>query len=194
MAYDLTRFFDTLRIRLPGALDGVIYLEMTNAIEEFCTGSNSYQEDIPLTTVNGVSDYAISSADTGMDVFRLAFIYDTEQIPVDGYMPTPGIVRLSVTPTSSGKVYACSCALSPKEITSGNYPVMPDWWWGQYQPNILDGVLGKMMSQPAKPYSNLQLARYHAKRFTQGINQAKTQTQHGNNFRGQNWRFPGGFA
>lgn len=193
MAYDLTRFFDTLRIRLPGALDGVIYLEMCNVIEEFCTNSNSYEEDIPLTTVLDVQDYQLTSGDTGMDPFRLVFVYDANRIPVDAYMPTPGVVHLANAPVVAGDVYTCSVVLSPKEITTGNYPVMPDWWWGQYQPNILDGVLSKMMSQPAKPYSNLPLARYHGKRFTQGINQAKTQTQHGNTHRGQNWQFPGGF-
>ncbi len=195
MSYDLTRLYDNIRIRCPGLLDSIMLLELFNTVYEFCSDTNAYQQDVALTTQAGFNDYTLVPADTNNGPVRLIFIYDSAGLGVDGYMPVVPIVRLSVTPTGV-TTYTCTVALAPNEQAGGvtAAPTMPDWFWDSYVDTIRDGVLGRLLTQPAKPYTNLQMGMVYLKTFSQGKNQAKTQTLHGNNYRGQNWRFPGGFA
>ena len=60
--------------------------------------------------------------------------------------------------------------------------------------DVLSGLLGRMMSQPAKPYTNMQLSVYHMRRFRDGIARAKVEAMHQNVYRAQSWRFPQTFA
>jgi hypothetical protein len=77
--------------------------------------------------------------------------------------------------------------------TKESVPDAPDWLLPTYHRPILDGLLGRMMQQQAKSYSNDKLAEYHLKRFRDGIAMTKTAVMRGNLFGGQSWRFPRNF-
>jgi hypothetical protein len=70
----------------------------------------------------------------------------------------------------------------------------PDWVWSKYHSALLDGCLGMMMSQLAKPYSSERMAIYHLKRFINHKALAKPEAEKNGRPRSQAWRFPrGGF-
>jgi hypothetical protein len=44
-------------------------------------------------------------------------------------------------------------------------PDFPDWFFIHYKQEITDGVLSRMMSQPAKPYFSREGFMYHGRKF-----------------------------
>jgi hypothetical protein len=58
----------------------------------------------------------------------------------------------------------------------------------------LDGLLGKMMGQQQKTYSNNNLSAYHLKRFRTGIQLAKVAAERANLHGAQNWAYPRGWG
>lgn len=66
---------------------------------------------------------------------------------------------------------------------------LPDFAYIHHYDALLDGVLGKLYSHPAKPYSNATLAQYHLRRFQNGIGVATGQAKQGY-VKGQNWTYP----
>ena len=127
-------------------------------------------------------------------ITRLMGIIDSQGRPQQGYMPTLGQVILSFSPNTAD-TYTARVALTVADpVTRDGYPEFPDWIMDKYGNDILEGVLFRMMSQIAKPYSSPQMAQYHGKLFKQAVSQAKVEASHQNVYRGQSWRFPQTFA
>jgi hypothetical protein len=78
-------------------------------------------------------------------------------------------------------------------VTRDGIPVFPAWILSKYGNDFLDGLMGRMMSQIAKPYSNTAMGTYHTKKFNNAMSQAKVEALHQNVYRGQSWRFPQSF-
>ena len=72
-------------------------------------------------------------------------------------------------------------------------PDAPDWFLPRYHLGVLDGLLGKMMFQPQKSYSNSVTGAYHLKRFRDAIAQARVQKMRANTSGSAAWRFPQAF-
>lgn len=193
MTPDLNRLMDNLRIKLPGALDGTIQLEFFNAMNEFFQNSNAWTEDIEIETVENQTDYLLVPLDPGV-INRLVYVINSNGTPVAATMQTPGELVLTNQP-NGGLVLTVRVALTVTDpVTREGYPVFPDWFLNKYGNDIQDGVLGRMMSQMAKPYSNERLGIFHLRKFQQAISQAKVEAQHKNVYRGQQWRFPSTFT
>lgn len=193
MSAELNRLMDNLRIRLPGAIDGTIQNELFAALDEFFGRSNAWTEDIEFDVTAGVTDYTITPTGVAA-VNRLMGVVDQNELPVAVTMQIPGEIKLVYEPTVAG-TYTAQVALTIADPTTRDgYPVLPDWVMHKYGNDILDGVLGRMMSQIAKPYTNERMAIYHTRRFAGAVSQAKVEAQHRNVYRGQNWRFPQTFA
>jgi hypothetical protein len=80
-------------------------------------------------------------------------------------------------------------ALTPAPSASvDNY--LPARLWTKHFQALLDGVLSRMLMQPAKPYSNVTLGTYHAKRFRKFLALARADVEENSTFDGQNWVFP----
>jgi hypothetical protein len=194
----LSRITDLARVHLPGARDTVIQQEFFAAMKEFFITTNVWTEEICMgcgthgcggcgTKCVGV-DYEIFPT-MGM-IVRLMQVTDEDCYPVAARMDIPGTVTLYHLPKSK-KHFKALVSLTVADPTNreGN-PRFPTWVAQKYQNVLLDGLLYRMMLQPAKPYSNPQLAEYHGKRFRAGMSKASTEKLHGHVFRGQNWRFP----
>lgn len=198
---DMNRLMDHARIRLPGALDAAIQMELFAVMNEFFQASNIWYEDIKFA-VQPTSDAFIDNPEAyTYDVIpvqgtitRLMGIIDSQGRPQQGYMPTLGQVILSFSPNTAD-TYTARVALTVADpVTRDGYPEFPNWIMDKYGNDILEGVLFRMMSQIAKPYSSPQMAQYHGKLFKQAVSQAKVEASHQNVYRGQSWRFPQTFA
>lgn len=193
MSAELNRLMDSLRIRLPGAVDSNIQNELFAALDEFLQKSNIWTEDVEFSVQAGVTTYTILPSGVAT-INRLMGVVDANQLPVAVSMAIPGEIVLVYEPTTTG-TYTAQVSLTISDPTTRDgYPVLPDWILGQYGNDILDGVLGRMMSQIAKPYTNERMAIYHMQRFAGATSQAKVAAHHRNVYRGQNWRFPQTFA
>lgn len=193
MNADLTRLMDMLRIRLPGALDDTIKLELFSTLNEFFQDSNSWLEEIQFPVTSGVTDYTIKPTSVS-SVVRLIGVINGSGIPVRATLPEPDLVELESSPSDTGSYTAQVVLTVNNPLNRDGVPDFPDWVLRYYFDEIQDGVLGRMMSQLAKPYVNERLAIYHMRRFRGGIARAKVEAQHKYVYRGQNWKFPQSFA
>ena len=73
-------------------------------------------------------------------------------------------------------------------------PIAPDWTLGVYSVDILDGLLGKMMGQQTKSFSNAAMSKYHLQRFRTAIQLARTAAIRQNSVGAQEWAYPRGWS
>lgn len=193
MNADLQRLMDNLRLNLPGALDSTIQNELFAALTDFFQTTNVWTEDIDFAVTAGVQEYTIVSSGVAA-INRLMGAVNSDGRPIGALMKVPGDIYL-VTAPNQAATYTVQVALTVTDPTTRDgYPDFPAWILNKYSSDIFEGVLGRMMGQPAKPYSNERLAIFHMRRFESSISKAKVEAQHRNVYRGQSWRFPQTFA
>lgn len=186
---DLTRVMNNARIRLAGVGDDVLKLELFNVLNEFLTGSSCWKDSVNFTTATDRTTYEIDSNEPAT-IISLLGVENADEIPVAASMPTPGMIELTTAPDGE-YTYTAELALTVVDpVDADDYPRMPDWLLAKYYAQILDGLLGACMTQPAKPWTNERLAVYHTRRFRNGIAYARKEARHENLYDGQNWRFP----
>jgi hypothetical protein len=198
---DMNRLMDTAKIRLPGALEGTIQNELFYVLNEFFQTSNIWYEDVTFAVAASTDSYVDNPDAYTFEVLentgvfnRLLGVANSQGVPQSATMATPGFIVLKFLP-SVDDIYTARIAKTVTDpVTKEGYPEFPNWILNKYGNNILDGVLARMMSQTAKPYSNPQMAAVHARQFKGSVSQAKVEAQHQNVYRGQNWSFPQSFA
>lgn len=186
-----TRLMDSARVRLPSAMEGVLKLELFQVLKEFTQRSNVWQETIGFEVSPEEVDYELTPENDAA-INRLIYVTpaDTPTVAIPATMSTPGVVRLLRMP-SEAQLLSAVVALTVIDPTDeAGFPQFPEGLLEKYFSGILDGVLSRMMSQPAKPYSSEKSAAVHGFRFRQATNLAKREAQAGNTFRVQTWRFP----
>ena len=190
---DFERMMNQARIKLPGSSDAGLKGELFDAIKEFVDDSNIWDEWIDVAIVPQTRDYSIVPSHGGM-ITRLVTVLDPNCITLPAFLPhirPPGAILQLVWPQNNP--YTAK-ALVTKQVTlpttRGDVPDAPDWLLPMYEQQILDGLLGRMMTQQSKSYSNETQGTYHLKRFRDGIQVAKTAKARGNVQGGQAWRFP----
>lgn len=200
---ELERFMNLCRVRLTGASDAGIKMEFYETVKEFLTESNSWLEHIHLQVVSGTQEYQLVPLEGGQ-IIRLGSVLDGLQIPVGCVMNTLG--TLTVIPS----VQVTSVAYNPNDTTLGqtkpwtviviktvtlpttrdDYPVVPSFVLDVFSKALMDGVVGHMMMQASKSWSNAAGAAYYLKSFEDGKNMARNMAIHGNILGGQRWAFP----
>lgn len=196
---DITRFMNNARLRLTGATDDVLQQELFNVLDEFFKGSNVWCEDIDLKIPGqdpAGTVYLITP--TGPTVIdKLLWTYEVPNSSsigrgpqITAAMSTPGEATLAVQP-SSDVVYRFTVALTVQDPTQRNgYTTFPAWVLAKYRGVLLDGLLGKMYSQPSKPWTNTQLSVFHMRKFKSSTASARVEWTRNNTYRQQAWRFP----
>ncbi|HEY9816777.1 MAG TPA: hypothetical protein V6D20_13405 [Candidatus Obscuribacterales bacterium] len=199
---EMTRFMDQTRIRLPGAIDSVILMEFFSTMKEFLGSTNIWQEIIPFNIVAATGDPTIDPTDftytvspTSGAINRLITVLNDAGKPVSVTMATPGEIVIMSPQTEAQTLYAkvALTVIDPVAV-DGDYPVFPDWIIGKYKNEIMDGLLGRMMTQIAKPYSSASTGIVHLKRFRSAISTARTEATKTNLYGAQRWRFPKAFT
>jgi len=193
MIYDLNRLMDNLRIRLPGAVDTVLKLELFSVMNDFFQGTNCWYEDIDFPVTTDTKDYTITPSSIAAPV-RLMGVVSSDQFNVKAILGLPSKLTLIAAPTKPDTFTARLVLTVNDPTTRDDYPEFPDWVINKYNNDILDGVLGRMMTQIAKPYTNERMAIYHTRSFRGAVAFAKVEAMHNNLYRGQNWAFPQSFA
>lgn len=190
---DVNRLMDNLRVRLPGAVDTALQMELFNALTEFFMGSNIWRENIEIYVVPDVTNYDLTPMGNAK-VVRLMSVEDNNKFPVSASIDLITQELALAQAPANAATYVAQVALSVDDpVDKEGYPQFPAWVLSVYQSDIIDGVLARMMSQPAKPYSNTQLAIYHERRFASAIAMARAEAQRRYVYGGQTWRFPQSF-
>lgn len=194
MSLVINRLMDNVRTHLPGAVDTAIKLELFNVLNDFFQNSHAWTEDVPFGVTPSATQYSIEQESLAT-ISQLMGVVNSAQLPVAGVMPVPGEILLRDAPSQSD-TYTATVVLTVADPVSSKtgLPEFPAWVLDNYFTGILDGLLGRMMAQPAKPYSNPQLALVRTRSFKSTTAQAKTDALNKNLNNGQTWRFPQHFA
>lgn len=193
MSSDIIRLITNAQIQLPGAVSTALQQELFSIADQFFKGSNVWLEDIDFKVPgNDPAGTVYQIAATGnVLIDKLMYVRDSDgDAPVTAFMSTPGEITLRTQPNSDS-VYIATVGLTVSDpVQRDGYVTMPEWVLNKYREVFLDGLVGRMMAHPAKPYSNTQLSVYHLRKFTSGISAARIEAQRNNVFRAQAWRFP----
>lgn len=189
------REFDMLmnqaRVKLPGASDVGLKLELFDVCKEFFSDSMSWYEDIEFQAVSGTRTYLLSPREQGQ-IIALGGVWDNNGVPIAAFMHDFSSVRLvnipTTTPTAAWFARVYKTVVVP--TTKDDLPIVPDWTLRVYAIHILDGLLGKMMGQQAKSFSDKTLSVYHLRRFRVGIQIAKVAAEAQNVRGAQSWSYP----
>ena len=193
---DVERLLNLVRTELIGASDAGIKGQLYDVCREFFKDSNSWYEIISVPILSGHRHYRITPRDGGM-ILRLATIWDNNHITMPAIMPHLDPPSAELELVYPQNVNMTARAIVTKQIveptTKDMLPDAPRWLLPVYHETILDGVLGKMMAQTTKSYSNDTQAVYHLRRFRDGCMQARVASERANLYGGQAWRFPNTF-
>jgi len=193
----MTRLVDNATFRLPGALPGALLPELFAVLDEFFQVTSCWYEDISFTALPTQNTYTQAPEDFTYlltsaqgKVIRLRYVKDSGGVGVEASMPIPGDVVLRHAPVSTSGYIARSTLTVSDPTTRDGYPECPDWVIAKYSNGLLDGILGRMMSQIAKPYSSGQVAMMHLKRFRSAMSSARVETTRQNLHGAQTWMYP----
>lgn len=195
----LIRIFDNLRLSLPGVLDGVLQIELWNVVDDYCRASNIWRETVAVDVTPDETEYDLVPETQNTEIARLMWLLDANDgtgKAVSSYLTNDGTLVIKSAPAAATTYYA-EIALTPAStvVAADNpYPDVPDWVWIDHGTTIQAGVMARCMLQPAKPYTNAQLAATHAKMYRGGMLDARRETEKGNKYGAQRWSFPQAFA
>jgi hypothetical protein len=193
---------------VPGVHRSVLKRQLILACREFFAESYAWQGDIgSVSVVPGQGTYTLSPFNSYTDVVGVGGVaangvwikkftqrpapfpgVNSGNFPVGWYLLRPDIVALYPTPANplpSPITLQFHVALKPKSTTE-QIPLIAQT---HFYEAILAGVLYRLLNQPAKPYSNLELAAYWEKRFRSYIGEYAAKAKTGYNG-GGGWSFP----
>lgn len=188
------RLMAEVTVRVPGAIDSAIRGELYDTLDEFFRNTHVWQEDIPLGVITTKLIYDLDSNEWVATINQLLSVNTVNQVPIAATMTEPGTLVLTYAP-STDEVYTVKVGLSVADVMDTNgFPQIPQWIAIKYREAFKDGVIGRLMCQPAKPYYNEKWAAYHGARFRSAMVSAYADAKQQNVFGAANWRFPQTFA
>lgn len=191
---DLKRFIDEVRVELVGASKAGIELALYSLASEFFRDTNAWTEVITLPIVINQQEYRLVPR-LGGKIIKLVAVIDQNGFPVAALLPDFETLHLRHNPQNTTNVSQSYNVYVVKTVddSADGAPDAPKWLLSVYRQAMIDGVLGRMMSQENKSYSNAQAAQYHLRRFQKLESDAKVAAQRQNTMGAQNWRYPGGW-
>jgi hypothetical protein len=209
---DLTRLMNQARIKLIGASDAGIKNELFEVFTEFFDISScwteqidldgmAYQKDYDLTVSEGriirLGGAAVSSLySTAAALAAAEAVNNGQSLGLHSqvaFLPTFSTLHLENPPSSNQALRVTVVKNVSLPTARDGVPLAPDWVLPIYSRYILAGVLGNMMNQPQKSYSNDTVGTYNLKRFQEGIARARVAAMRANTAGAQAWSFPQGF-
>lgn len=197
MATPFDRLMTTIRPHLPGALDEAIRQELFFACHEFFERTDVWTEDQSFTVLRD-TDFGEIMPFSGRVVRLLGVEFEGRSVR--------GVTLSEFDSTGTAKVkmphketttheYIARVSLTVSDpLTRDAYPIVPVEIVTRYTEALMHGILGRMMMQPSKPYTNLQLAQVHTVKFRGEMSRARNEKKEGNTAGSQAWAFPRTFA
>lgn len=190
LTQDYARFINELRVELPGATDAGIYQAMFNVFHEFFETTNAWQENINIAMVADETVYQLTVAEGG-EFKRVIGIVNENSSPAGAFKcDLTGLVTFKNAPNTTAVWVARVAKTVGTPVDRDGKPQVPDFTFAQFYTGLIAGVLGRLMLQPKKPYSNPSLARVHWARFRNLMGDVRSAVIKGNVYDAQAWAFP----
>lgn len=184
------RLLNDLRVRLPGATDGMLQREVWLTLNDFCREGLAWREQVEVPLVDAVSTYDVAPNGT-----EVVVVYGVSHPTMDlqGAVYSFGKLLLTAAPSAADLITPVfvEAALTPAlDVGADLEGLIPSDMWSEHHEVILNGVLGRMLAQPAKPYSNPALAAFYVKSYTGERARVRHKVRTGGVMAPQAWRYP----
>lgn len=183
------RLMDDLRSSLPGAVDPAIHRALWGVVNTACRDGWVWRESNPITIDTTHVQYSV--VPPGTDVVQVLSL-SHETLNVSDIVVEFGNLFLSTLPSDADAAtpIIAVLALAPALDAADPEAFIPSDLWSTYYDLWKNGVMAAMMAQPAKPYTNPQLAAFYARSFKRDLGQAKLRARTDGVQGAQAWRFP----
>ncbi len=178
-------------VRLVGVSQKGLKAEMYDVLSEFFNDSSCWTQVVEVNAVTTSREYPLQVNEG--QIIRMVVTTAADGHVVPSIMPDVGTLILGNFPGSDETLYTEVVTNVSLPTQKDQMPIAPDWVLPIWHVGILDGLLGKMLSQPAKSFSNLQSGAYHLKRFRDAIARARVSKLRANTNGTQAWRYPQSF-
>lgn len=195
---DFEQLMNQARVTLTGVSDAGLKGAFYDVCSEFLNDSSAWTEDIQFLAIPTQRTYLVQP--TEGQVLRLVGVTTPAPPPegssvpeglfIPALMENVGYVTLKCAPATNTNYIAVVVKNVALPSDRAGIPIGPDWLLPIWHVGLLDGLLGKMMIQPAKSYSNKETGTYHLKRFRDAIARARVSKLRANTNGSQAWRFP----
>ena len=200
---DIRTVMNQCRVELTGVSDALLRSSMFEVMEEFFRDTQSWTEQIPFsvnpvttqpTTVqqwDQVLSYPIAPSEG--QIIALDSGVHSNGTYVPALMPKVGVVRLQYAPNVADIYTACVIKNVCLPLDREGFPIGPDWVLSKWHLAIKFGMLGTLMNQKNKSYSDDNGAKYNLAKFRQFVQNVRTAVLRANTRGAQAWRFPQSF-
>ncbi|EIZ87154.1 hypothetical protein WYO_0191 [Methylobacterium sp. GXF4] len=185
------RLLGSIRSRLPGAKDSQTRLALFDMLQDACQRGRIWTEVVPFRLVPGKQMFSISQPGARI-VMLINAQHPTLGMEAIQYSEEKVAIRTDIATLDPADYLYLTLALAPSLDVDLENPQMwmpADIFSSKYT-LLLHGVLGAMMLQTAKPYSNTSLGQYHTQIYSRELNSAPLTDRDGGLPTRQRWRFP----
>lgn len=198
------RLYSDVKISVPAVTDAVYAQELYRCVKDFVEMTNIWQETVPITGLPNTLSYPFTLAGKGT-AYRLLIVYDPvistnpndrRWIQNSVGMQVPSTIVIGYAPSSS-RQWEAIVSKSINDVNDDNQPDIDDedqWFIDRYRDALYYGTLARLQRQPAKPYTNAQLAKDNMQQYITQRGKARTDVMKQNTFGAQSWTFPQTFA
>jgi hypothetical protein len=150
------------------------------------TANDTSAEEMPIQYP---STYNVSSATEAQNpLFRVR----RSGVLLNAGVKCP-VLRIAMNP-SAQEIWIATLSLNVCDPTdSDGFTEPPDWLMSKYLDYLASGITMRLMLQPGKPYSSINGAQYHGRKFNQGVGIARTEVRRMLTYGAQRWNFPQGW-
>lgn len=201
---DIITVMNECRVELTGVSDAQLKSSMYEVMDEFFRDTMSWKEQIPFSVAPPAAQPATQQALTAAlqfpiapsegQIIQLDGVYNNNGgVPVPALMPEVGTVLLQHLPNQASTYIACVSKNVCLPLTKEGFPVAPEWVLKKWHLSIKAGILGTLMNQKNKSYSDAKGAAYWLSKFRQYIANVRSATLRANTQGASAWRFPQSF-
>lgn len=191
---DFEQLMNEARVTLVGASDAGLKGAFYNVVTEFLNDSSAWTQSVQVNAVTTRREYPLFVPEGQIirlvGVSQPSGVLNGQPIFIPALMPDVGTLYLSQAPATAATYEAEVVTNVSLPTDRSGIPIGPDWLLPIWHVGILDGLLGRMMMQPDKSYTDKTTAAYHLKRFRDAISRARVSKLRAKTNGAQAWRFP----
>lgn len=200
---DLRTVMDQCRVELTGVSDAMLKSMMYEVMDEIFRDTNSWKEAVPFNVAPPAQqpntpqllDRAVSYpiAVSEGQIIRLDGVINTNRSFIGALMPEVGTVRLTHIPNFAQQYTAFVTKNIVLPLTRDGYPIGPEWLLKKWHLMVKHGIVGNLMNQKNKSYSDSKGALYNLQKYRQMIANLRSAVLRANTEGAAAWRFPQNF-
>lgn len=197
---NFSRLYADVQMHATGVLNPTGIQPVLFAIlRDFCQHTNAWSQTQDIVVSASTQDYPLTFP-TGSAIKRVLAIQDitngVTRPPVGVFIPAqlvlPSTLRLmgALQNTYTWRVQTSLYPVDP--VDANGDPMVPSWFLDDFQDTFFHGVLYRLLAQPAKTYSNGQMAATHYRLYMKNRGEAAAAVLAANMYNGQTWTYPRG--